>query len=282
MITDFKKFLKLNEDRFTSPEGMDVPLDYTEKREKGEISKVVAIEIRDRKNVLESELETLDVLDSLVRTAEKYKTIKSDAEIRVKIAEDKLREHFRKVFDDGDKYYTQTVETFNVTTTLSKYVDVTKSIVQKTNYEKAVSLLRESADELGVAADKLKEVLDRVIEESTVRTEETSGGRSTTLKHSIKNKYGNYRLHIKDEDNDMVEVGADEEDVRSGVNRALMGVEESRRINENVGSKLLSYIKQVYYNLTSLYETARNKTMEAKKIIQMLGEPLLEEVFSVH
>jgi hypothetical protein len=275
MITDFKKFLKLNEDRFTSPEGMDVPLDYTEKREKGEISKVVAIEIRDRKNVLESELETLDVLDSLVRTAEKYKTIKSDAEIRVKIAEDKLREHFRKVFDDGDKYYTQTVETFNVTTTLSKYVDVTKSIVQKTNYEKAVSLLRESADELGVAADKLKEVLDRVIEESTVRTEETSGGRSTTLKHSIKNKYGNYRLHIKDEDNDMVEVGADEEDVRSGVNRALMGVAESRRINENVGSKLLSYIKQVYYNLTSLYETARNKTMEAKKIIQMLGEPLI-------
>lgn len=275
MITDFKKFLKMNEDRFTSPEGMDVPLDYTEKIEKGEISKVVAIEIRDRKNVLESELETLDVLDSLVRTAEKYKTIKSDAEIRVKIAEDKLREHFRKVFDDGDKYYTQTVETFNVTTTLSKYVDVTKSIVQKTNYEKAVSLLRESAEELGVAADKLKEVLDRVIEESTVRTEETSGGRSTTLKHSIKNKYGNYRLRVKDEDNDMIEVGGDEEDVRSGVNRALMGVEESRRINENVGSKLLNYIKQVYYNLTSLYETARTKTMEAKKIIQMLGEPLI-------
>jgi hypothetical protein len=273
MITDFKKFIKLNEDRFTAPEGMETSLDYTEQRSKGEISKVIAIEIRDRKILLESELETLDVLDSLVRTAEKYKTIKSDAEIRVKIAEDKLREHFRKIFNDTDKYYTQTVETFNVTTTLSKYVDVTTSIVQKTNYEKAIGLLRESSEELGVAADKLQEVLDRVIADSTVATEVSSGGRTTTLSHDIKHKYGNYR---KPEDNEMIEVGANVS--KPEMEYSLMRTEESvkfKKVNENIGSKLINYIKQVYYNLTSLYDNARNKTIEAKKIIQLLGEPLI-------
>jgi hypothetical protein len=275
MITDFKKFIKINEDRFTAPEGMETSLDYTEQKTKGEISKVIAIEIRDRKILLESELETLDVLDSLVRTAEKYKTIKSDAEIRVKIAEDKLREHFRKIFNDTDKYYTQTVETFNVTTTLSKYVDVTTSIVQKTNYEKAIGLLRESSEELGVAADKLQEVLDRVIADSTVATEVYSGGRIATLGHTIKHKYGNYRKPTE-EDNEMVEVGADVS--KPEMEYSLMNTTESvkfKKVNENIGSKLINYIKQVYYNLTSLYDNARNKTIEAKKIIQLLGEPLI-------